>query len=175
MRHFDLRKAKQSLELRNKMTYHKFEHIVLNISGAIANGKGWRVREYHRSVTGLKGIHCRFVRTMWQIDYHAEPIQLFYHSLQSKENKISVTPNTCHSNRFHMHNPKGKKIATRGPHMYLNYATDWLLCQANSVLKSKFQIFHEFWHFGRFSAIFAIFVHFRKRYIPDYWYFTKIS
>ena len=56
------------------ITYHKLEHVVLDISGAVAQSEGWRMREYHRCFTSLKGVHRRFVRTVWQIDDHSEPI-----------------------------------------------------------------------------------------------------
>ena len=97
---------------------------------------GSRTWHFHKIFFSIEAVFEGHVRTMWQIDYHAEPIQLFYHSLQSKKNTISVTPNICHSNRFHIHNPKGKKIGHQRP-PYLNYATDWSSCRANSVLKSK--------------------------------------
>ena len=67
------------------ITYQKFEYIILNISCAITQRKSWRVRKYHRSFTCLNGIEGRFVRTMWQVDYHAQPIQFFYHSLSRQK------------------------------------------------------------------------------------------
>ena len=66
-------------------THNQFEQIILDVPGAVANGERRGVREDDWRLRALQSVHGSLVGGVRQVDYHAQPVQLLYHSLVSRE------------------------------------------------------------------------------------------